>query len=140
MFPYVDEQTDTKYCSSFSSGLGHSPTIAFINKGFVELVRTTPPVFPSACLAVALPKGKSERLPCVLLFTESKDRCPTVRLTVANTSKYFIMPKRTCSQVFSFVFPSPHHLILALTMDSMASPPVSNPTIPDRIFARTQHT
>ena len=50
---YVNEKTGTKYCGVASSGLGHCPEIAFINKGFAKLVRTIPPVFPS-WLVVAL--------------------------------------------------------------------------------------
>src|SRR5258706_9259341 len=72
------------------SRLDPSPTVYFLqacgilrplcsSKEFAELV---PPVFPSSCLVVALPQSKSTRLPCVLLFTVSKDRCPD---TVTNT-------------------------------------------------------
>src|SRR5258706_13106522 len=50
------------------------------------------------------------------------------------------MPKCSCSQAFSFVFPSHHRIIPVLIMDPMPSPPMSNPTTPDCIFAHTTHT
>lgn len=73
MLSSIDEQTGIKYSCVFSPGLGHSPTLAFINKGFAELVRT---ILSVSSLVVALPQSKFGRLPCVLLFTEHKDRCP----------------------------------------------------------------
>src|SRR5258706_4412111 len=50
------------------------------------------------------------------------------------------MPKRSCSQAFSFVFPSHYHVIPVLIMDPMPPPPMSNPTTPDCIFVHTTHT
>ncbi len=47
------------------------------------------------------------------------------------------MPKRTYSEVFSFVVPSPTHSNRTLTMDPTAPPP-PNSTTPPRRYARTK--
>src|SRR5258706_12815236 len=47
------------------------------------------------------------------------------------------MPKRTYSESFSFVIPSPTHSNNTLTMDPTAPPP-PNPTTPTRRYPRTK--
>ena len=59
MLPYVDELTGTNDAVNFLQDRGNF-TIAFINKGFVELVRTIPPVLSSSSLVVALPQSNPE--------------------------------------------------------------------------------
>jgi len=104
--PYGNEQTGTQYSSVLSSGLGHCPKIALINKGLAELhcmARATSPVFPSSKLVVALSQSKSNG--CLVFFSSRNPRIGalTVSLLVANMSKSFILPKGTHSEAFSFV-------------------------------------
>jgi hypothetical protein len=54
---------------------------------------------------------------------------------VANTTKLFIIPKRTYTEAFSFISSSLTHSTPVPTMDPI--PP--HPTTPDRRFARTKH-
>jgi len=111
----IDKRASMQYCSSFLTGLGHSPEIAFLHGALFKFVPTNYQAFH----ARSNPGSQiSFELNCAPIFAK-----PTYKFV----AKLLVMPQRTYSEGSPFVSPSRIHPLPSLQLTLSLHHPFPTP-------------